>query len=366
MNRICCFLLFCFTCCVYAQEIVWDSEKIIDQPLVLTKTNLKIGKNARIVFTGKGALRLESGSFTAEDAEFTGEGTLKNDFRISLISSKVSIKNCRFIGLCSEEPMRFVYGAILIRFPGEIVFQDNSFSKCSGVAFVNCKKTAVVNNTFKDSAAGICFFHTFESSIGKNTFHSVRTAISLNASSLNIVENNRFINSETGVNILWECNKNIYSGNSFFDNAIGFKIWAPGNDNRFSGNLFDKTRSAFECIAGMKSGNVFANNVICKADFGFSFLKANREDEISLRSNAIVDSERGVVVSGGNVNISHCLFWKVKKEFILDKDSIVRKDKIIYADPLFKNMKESDYRPAEGSPLLKAGCPEGTNIGIFQ
>lgn len=350
-----------------AENIVWNSNQVIDKTLVMKNVHLKIEKGVRIQFKGEGRLSLDYGSFSADGADFQGEGTLEQDFRISIQNAKVRIENCHFSGIKSKNPMKYVSGSTLIRFGAGAELRNNTFNDCSAAAFVNTKNVAVEKNRFEKSEGGVFLFHASESRIANNVFEEMSgNAIELNSANLNTVEKNRFLETATSVKLWWS-GKCVFSGNSMFGGGTGFHLWGAGAGNLFTGNLFEKIKGyAFTSSITIASGNIFSNNVIYGAAAAFAFPETKPEVEIIVRNNAIVNTGIGILSNGGKVQVSNCLFWQLKHDFIRKGNAVIDQQNILKADPLFKNPEESDYRPAEGSPLLKNGTPPGSNIGLFQ
>ena len=350
---------------VYAAETTWSGKKVIDEPVKLTRSVLKIEPGAKIVFQGKGALILSGGKLIAENADFSAEESVAGSFRISLNKTSVQLKQCRFNGLTTVKPApkaKFIDGAIYLSgCPGSIT--DCKFTGCSAIALVNNHGFSIEKNQFIRPHTGIFLLNSRENRIANNSFDQASVyGIFLNGSALNVISDNRFTGCAIGIQLIWKgTGDNRFTGNSFFGGKVGIRLFQCGKANFFQGNLFEKTNYAVSSFSKpFGKDNMFTNNVFYRCPHAVEFPVQPDTAPVIFRNNAVCHAVTGIRGGSKAVAAENNLFWKVKKS-----TASVELKNTIDADPKFKDPENGDYRPAEGSPLLKAGT-SGTNIGLFQ
>ena len=137
--------------------------------------------------------------------------------------------------------------------------------------------------------------------------------------------------------------------------------------NFFQGNLFEKIAGAavHSFSRPIDKDNEFINNVVfgCRSAFTLPVLPDTAT--VTIRNNAICHTAVGIVGGGKAVIAENNLFWQVGKPAVPAKGVSSELKNTLTADPKFKDAENGDYRPGDGSPLLKGGV-DGANIGLFQ
>ena len=351
-----------------AATVTWSGEKIINEPVNLSRTVLTVRPGAKIVFRGKGTLTLSGGKLIADKAEFAAEEKITGAFSMDLSSVEVRLTQCRFSGMTAEKPKKYVEGAFhLTRCAGAVT--GCTFKGCSALALENNNGMTIEKNLFLRCTTGIYLFHSGENRLIGNEFVGVsENGIVLNNASLNLLGDNRFTDCAQGLKLSWSGTKeNRITGNSFFGGKTGIHLRECGKANFFQGNLFENISGAavHSFSKPIEKDNVFLNNVVfgCRSAFVLPVLPDTAT--VTIRNNAVCQTAAGIVGGGRAVVAENNLFWQVGKPAVPVKGVSAELKNTLTADPKFKDAENGDYRPGDGSPLLKGGT-DGANIGLFQ
>lgn len=205
--------------CRWKKAEMWRGERFIDSPLVLNRRNIRIEKGTRIVFRGKGSLRIENGQLCAQGAEFIGNGVLTNCWPISVSGGKTEFVNCRFDGLAMENTgrERWFHGGIQLTSTDARVVGCR-FVNSRSLSFVNCRNVEVADNVFSCLDMGLYFLNSPGSRAERNVFvadSGAKKGIEFANSLRCEVIHNRFDGLATGVFARTGASYVIIAGNVF-------------------------------------------------------------------------------------------------------------------------------------------------------
>lgn len=383
MRKILSALLFSVPFFVSGTEIVIDKNtvwkgtvEINDKVSVRQRVSLKVLPGAEIVFSDKGQLICE-GNFSAEKAVFLANSPASGFSRMEF-SGGLALKECTFKDIVTEKKR---YHNAFLYATGEVNILSCIFQGCSAVECVRTKEAVIDNCSFIEPVDnGLAFFHSTLAGITGNTFRGgERTSVflKLNCSEQCRVKQNRFSGKGVGTELYGKSIKNIICINSYFDNTNGITIHNGSSENLIFSCLFDgSSYCGMRVLGGEK--NLVRNCLFWNcAKYGILLSKFKESEipssSIKITNSAIASCGTGILCGEDfySGEITYDSFWKNTK----DTDGKTAKFKIeknTMCDPLFVAPQDGNFRLQmktfgyqADSPLLDAGYPEGSSIGLF-
>ena len=353
-----------------ADKIVWTDGHVVDKPLRFVRTGLSVRPGAKIVFRGEGRIILENASFKAEGALFEADSVLTNAFRVEVSGGRLDMSRCRVSGVKTHEPRKgrcFIVGAFWSQYGNDSRLVGNDFSDSSAVTYANASDVIVRDNLFlRADGTGVGILHVVRPVVERNEF----MLSSVDGLNLNVVEDasvmeNRFTDCVVAINVR-AAKSSRFSGNSVFGGGHGFSFRVDGGRNVVVGNLFEKLKG-FAVLGWMAFGGrtAFLNNLVVGSGGGFSFVDQPKSDAVALCNNAVVESNVGYRLAGGEVRAMCNAAWRVKSPVEEKSGAEFRGMDLVTGDPMFRNAADGDYRLAPGSAWRGVGRL-GANVGLYQ
>ena len=355
---------------VRADETAWTGEHVVDKPLRFVRAGLSVRPGTKVAFRGEGRIIIENASFRAEGAFFEADSVLTNAFRIEVVGGRLDMSRCRVSGVKTHEPRKgrsFILGAFWSQYGNGSHLVGNDFRDSSAVTYANASDVVVQGNLFlRAHGTGASLFHVVRPVVERNEFMTA-TVDGLN---LNVVEDanvmeNRFTDCAVAINAR-AAKTCCFSGNSVFGGGHGFSFRVDGGRNVVTGNLFERLKG-FAVLGWMSFGGrtAFLNNLVVGSAGGFSFAEQPKTDAVALCNNAVVESNVGYRLAGGEVRAMCNAAWRVKSPVEEKNGAAFRGMDLVTGDPMFRNAADGDYRIGKGSAWFSAGrC--GVNIGLYQ
>ncbi|OGV46081.1 MAG: hypothetical protein A2017_03975 [Lentisphaerae bacterium GWF2_44_16] len=359
------------------KNTVWKGTvEIKDKVSVRQRALLKVLPGAEIIFSAKGQLLCE-GKFSAEKALFKADVPASGFSRMEF-SGSLTVKNCTFKGMITEKKR---YHNAFLTADGDVDIASCTFENSSAVECVRTKEAVIKNSFFIEPVdIGLALFHSNLAEVAGNSFRGgERTSnmLKLNSVEKCRIKQNRFFGKGVGTELYGKSVKNIICMNSYFDNTNGMTIHNGSSENLIFSCLFDgSSYCGMRVLGGEK--NLVRNCVFWNcAKYGILLSKFKESKipsaSIKITNTAISSCGTGILCGDDcySGEITYGAFWKNAK----DTDGKTAKFKIeknIQSDPLFVAPQESNFRPRmknfgyeADSPLLNAGYPEGSSIGLF-
>lgn len=365
---------------VISKKTAWHGNIEIKAPMRFTYTApLIIKPGTKVSFSENGQLICE-GAVDADGAEFSADKEMVGEFRINFMGKYANLKNCSFTNMVSVK--KRYHNAFMRIYKSPSTFSGNTFKNCSAIEFTRCKNPVVKNNTFeKPHDTGLAIFHSEKALIKQNIFSGgskTSCLIKLNTAKNCRVVANRFFDKGRGILFYGKSEENQIKANSFFRNSVGIDFRSGGRGkNLILGCIFFRAKWNAILFRG-GTDEIIRNCVLWNSgSAGINVITTNESSKdqhtLSIVNNAICSANIGIHVKNDKVKLecSHNVLWENKTDFTgIDEENF--KDTNIFTDPMFVNPDEGNFRLQaktfgyeSDSPLIKAGTPEDTNIGVF-
>jgi len=347
-----------------AGDVRWSGQVVVSDVVTIERPdNLVIEPGAQVRFTGPGRLECKDNILTAEGAAFSADAPLNAAPRIRLSGGVGRIEGCSFSGLATTDHRW--HDASVVFHASKMTFARNAVTGVSAVEFAHCEEGEIEGNLFNGGGEALVLFHTRHASVRANTFRQCHISVKLNEASHCLIENNRSLDARSiGVLLYGKSRDNRLIGNSVFSGAYGLVVRGGGARNTLVSNLMEG------CVCGLRlwdagPDNKLLNSVFHKAGMGVEVKSMGKGATFLIQNSAFAECGATASAAADGLVLRNNLVWNGRKHVVVREGCAVVESDTIKSDPGFVNAAESDYRPADGSPLLKAGAPPGTNIGLF-
>ena len=250
---------------VASADEVWQGDRIVSEPLTISRQTLRVAPGSRIAFKGEGRLTVEDGDFIAERAIFEARTTLTNHFRINVQNGKLTLSHCTFRGLKTETPDKrsFVFGFLRCQFGEGSRITDNTFVNCGALMMLSSSHVEWMRNLIVRGENAFATLDCTNCRMEGNEFFDTVYGLNLNKARFFEVFQNRFTDCQTGL-FLYHCRESRLFGNAFFGCKDGMELRGEESDNAFVGNRFENTGAPFSLRGGFSvERNVFRDNDGC-------------------------------------------------------------------------------------------------------
>jgi hypothetical protein len=363
---------------VISEDTTWRGKvQIKDKTTVLKKAFLKVAPGTIVSFEGKGHLICE-GDFESENVTFTADSPLAGKSRMEFLK-RVKLNNCDFKDIITVK--KRYHNAACRVFRGKIDIQNCNFINCSAFEIVRTKDSVVKASMFiKPVGTGLVIWHSYKISVKGNQFRGgSKTGINLKLNSADncIIQENRFFDNGIGIELYGKSCKNKIIANSSFENNFGIMVHGNCSNNLILSCLIDSPGySGIKILGGKK--NIIKNCVVWSAaQFGIILTKRGRKKistaSVEITNSVIAKCKTGVLDQENMYSgkIGYNLLWENQKDVDISNKKFILENNL-FKDPLFVSPLNDNFRPKmkafgykEDSPLIAAGCPEGTSIGLY-
>jgi len=361
---------------VIDKNTVWEGKiEISDKIELRQKATLKVKPDTEVIFKGGGQLICE-GAFSAEKALFKADSVATGFSRMEF-AGKLDLKNSCFKNIVTEDK-RYHNAFLSVR--GGVNISSCTFENCSAVELVRTKEASVLDCIFYSPVDnGLVIFHSVSTVIENNVFQGgdkTSVLLKLNSAEGTRIKQNRFSGKGIGTYFYGTSKRNILCINSYFDNTKGIEINVTSAENLIFSCLFDgNSQAGIKIMGGID--NLIRNCVFynCPAS-GILIPKFHEPQKIQasvkITNTAIISCGAPIICQETSFSgeITRNSLWQNKKN--IENRGQFKIENNIHKNPLFVSPENGNFRLRsknfgyeEDSPLLKAGFPEGTSIGLF-
>jgi parallel beta-helix repeat protein len=346
-----------------AREIQWDGQLVLDQPVILEKSDqLSIKPGTVITFKDLGRIEAKFIKIDWQNVTFQASDPLNGMQRILLRYCDVKISNCHFRQM--QTTNKKWHNAFLLIERSECEFSNNTLKECSAVEWTLCQNAMIKQNHFAHCTRALVLHSARNAVVHGNTFRDcLEESILINSSQGSLIENNRlFDNHGVGICLYGKADENQIIGNSIFAGKRGIQV--GGSRNKLISNLIKQNTEMGIRIDKPGVDNMLTNNVIWGAAAGI-YLTRSGQGNVVVQNSVIANCQTAVSLLGNGLTLDHCAFWQNENSIITRGKWKVEEASTIQVDPQFKNPAEDDFRLNDQSTLIKAGIPQGTSIGLY-
>jgi len=337
---------------------------------------LTILPGTKVVFHKGGEIVCRNGTLDAVDAEFESDYRSENHF-FSFESSNVKFKNCIFRNMYPGRA-RYSYDknrSFFYALYGTFSMTGCSLEKCSAIELVWIEKSLIENNLFNDVYQRALTFRICRNVVLlRNIFEAGNESselLFLNCVDDSSVILNRFYGNVRAISLKDKSKGNAVISNSMFNSSIGIHVQGQAKNNLFFGNLIFKPSSSGLNFISAGKNNIISNCVVWGAKNNGIYI--GKTNDLIVRNSVFANCKYGINISNESEAsvIEHNIIWNNNR----DEKTIIEKlrlSKNLIEDPLFVDPENGNFRLQmksfgynENSPLLNAGYPDGSSIGLF-
>ena len=350
-----------------------------DEVTVPAGSKLTVSPGARVMFKGKGRIQCR-GAFHAEGAQFEAEEAVEGQQRFVFASSRsvpVTFTRCALRNLITTK-LRY-HNAFFTAIYARVTMRDCVIENTSTLEIMHTTAPVLTGNRFmRNVHRGVMVIACDRALVQGNHFELCAPnrpmLILLTSRNCRILENRFFgANRCIGLTIGGRSHTNRAVANSFFTCLFGIEFSGGKNPrNMLLGNLVFKPRYSGMRIRKCDERTLIRNCVVWGA--GCAGIEIEEAGELTVQNCVFAKCAQSTILSSAAVPVEfrHNCIWQSSREGSEVPRALAQASTNIQTDPMFVDPEAGNFRlmttafgHPKDSPLLRAGTPAGTCIGLY-